>query len=118
MCLGSLSKQVFGWQREMSTASTRAPSDVTEKETQDADEQESMMDNQMKNELFDDNKERNLEDKTEGIEKSELHSLKEGTVDSQVYTATSLPVIPNETRTQTYPLVNASEHHFVFHFCY
>ncbi|XP_056602042.1 cilia- and flagella-associated protein 251 isoform X4 [Triplophysa dalaica] len=88
---------------EMSNV-TRAPFDVAEKETHDAKEQESTMDNQMKKDLLDDNKERKREDKKEGTERSEL-SIQEGTVDSQVYTATSLPAIPHEARTKTYPLI-------------
>lgn len=101
---------------EMSNV-TRAPFDVAEKETHDAEEKESTMDNQMKKELLDDNKERKREDIKEGTERSELSS-QEGTVDSQVYTATSLPAISHEAKTKTYPLVNTSEHILVFHVCF
>ncbi|KAA0717305.1 Cilia- and flagella-associated protein 251 [Triplophysa tibetana] len=83
---------------------TRAQFDVAEKEAHDAEEKESRMDNQMNKDLLEDNKERKLEDKKEGTERSELSS-QEGTVDSQVYTATSLPFIPREARTQTFPLI-------------
>lgn len=95
----------------MSNASSIRP--PSEKGTQDVDEQESTMDNRMKNELLDE-KERKRKDKNEGTERSELtSSSEEETVNSQVYTATSLPVMANETRNKTYPLVNALEHIFV-----
>nr|XP_055055959.1 cilia- and flagella-associated protein 251 isoform X1 [Misgurnus anguillicaudatus]XP_055055960.1 cilia- and flagella-associated protein 251 isoform X1 [Misgurnus anguillicaudatus] len=68
-------------------------------ETTEADEQESTIENQMKDELLDDKKERTLD-----AEKGET-ILGVKTVDSHVYTATSLPVIPKETRTKSHPLV-------------
>ncbi|XP_048044242.1 cilia- and flagella-associated protein 251 isoform X2 [Megalobrama amblycephala] len=78
----------------MSTANET--SDKTDAETEGAREQKSAVDNHMKKEL---------DDEDEGVRGAELSSLREDVEESQVYTATSLTVIPKEPRTKTHPLV-------------
>ncbi len=81
------------------THGTSAASDRTDAETEDTGEQENTEDNQIEKEVT-------LHDEDEDKEgRSELNSLREDIADSQVYTATSLSAIPNETKTKTHPLV-------------
>ncbi|XP_043095867.1 cilia- and flagella-associated protein 251 [Puntigrus tetrazona] len=65
--------------------------------TGDAGEQKHAEDNQIEKKIHDEDEDR------EG--RNEKYSLQEEVADSQVYAATSLSVIPKETRTRTHPLV-------------
>lgn len=78
--------------------------DKTDAETEGSREQKSTVDNHMKKALT-------LHDDDEGGQevgegRSELSSLGENVADSQVYTTTSLSVIPKENRKKTHPLVS------------
>lgn len=75
--------------------------DKTDAETEGSREQKSTVGNHMKKALHDDDE--GVQEAGEG--RSELSSLGENVADSQVYTATSLSVIPKENRTKTHPLV-------------
>lgn len=78
------------------TNATSTASDRIDAETEDAGEQINTEDDQTEKEVLDD-------DEEEG--RSEPYSVQEDMAGSQVYTATSLSVIPKETRTKTHPLV-------------
>ncbi|KAK7164882.1 hypothetical protein R3I94_003309 [Phoxinus phoxinus] len=75
--------------------------DKTDAETDGSREQKSTVDNHMKKALHNDDE--GVQEAGEG--RSELSSLGENVADSQVYTATSLSVVPKENRTKTHPLV-------------
>ncbi|XP_067264342.1 cilia- and flagella-associated protein 251 [Chanodichthys erythropterus] len=77
-------------------STTNETSDKTNAETEGAREKKSAVDNHMKKEL---------DDEDEGVRGADLSSLREDVEESQVYTATSLTVIPKEPRTKTHPLV-------------
>ncbi|XP_018919163.2 cilia- and flagella-associated protein 251 [Cyprinus carpio] len=77
------------------TNATSTASDRIDAETEDAGEQINTEDDQTEKEVLDDDEEG----------RSELYSVQEDMAGSQVYTATSLSVIPKETRTKTHPLV-------------
>lgn len=77
------------------TNATSTASDRIDEEIEDAGEQINTEDDQTEKEVLDDDEEG----------RSELYSVQEDMAGSQVYTATSLSVIPKETRTKTHPLV-------------
>lgn len=77
------------------TNATSTASDRIDAEIEDAGEQINTEDDQTEKEVLDDDEEG----------RSELYSVQEDMAGSQVYTATSLSVIPKETRTKTHPLV-------------
>lgn len=77
------------------TNATSTASDRIDAETEDAGEQINTEDDQTEKEVLDDDEKG----------RSELYSVQEDMAGSQVYTATSLSVIPKETRTKTHPLV-------------
>lgn len=77
------------------TNATSTASDRIDAEIEDAGEQINTEDDQTEKEVLDDDEKG----------RSELYSVQEDMAGSQVYTATSLSVIPKETRTKTHPLV-------------
>lgn len=79
------------------TNGTSTASDRADAETEDAGEQINTENNQIEKEVHDEDE--------DGRNELTLYSLQEDAAGSQVYTATSLSVIPKESRTKTHPLV-------------